>query len=234
MRKKTKDNKAFQDALYGMSTVLRSWSIKLQKCANQIHKAKKGKNSQQQIEIFLSEIDFQTAAFSVCEKLRNFLKPDNPDDVYITVYQKYEDSGKKLCRMIAYSSDHEPTSKDDIYEIPLFSPDLFGNIEYHTYLFSSGKKDICVLQNPDDIRAAFSYHTKSEEREKNIKQYIGIPIAPSRQGVVFLLQVDTVIDNYFGDSVEATLEFAKNTIYPYAQFLHMIYEESRTIIQFLD
>lgn len=234
MRRKTLDNKAFQDALHGMSEVLRSWAIKLQKCANKIRYAKNGKYSKNQIELILSEIDLQTAAFSVCEKLRRFLTAKtDPDDVYITVYKKYEEAGETRCRMLAYSGEHEPTSKDDFYIVPPFDQNLYGKIEYHSYLFSSNKKEISVLFDHTAVEKAFKPHINSEEREKKIQQFIAIPIAPAKKGVVFLLQVDTIHKAFFGDSKESVEEFAKNTIYPYAQYLHMVYEESRTIMQLL-
>ena len=69
------------------------------------------------------------------------------------------------------------------------------------------------------------------QEEENIQQYICIPITPSNMDVTFLLQLDTCVKDYFGDSIESVNEYIIENIYPFAQFLYMIYEEARTIEQ---
>lgn len=136
--------------------------------------------------------------------------------------------------MIAYSEKHEPTSFDKKYKIPdhaEFSEDLFGKIEYHSYLFASGRKDISVLVNRNEVKKAFILHDYCGDREDKIAQYICIPISPVGLGVTFLLQIDTVTPGKFGSDEHSMMEFVNNVIYPFAQFLHMIYEEGRTIEQ---
>lgn len=81
------------------------------------------------------------------------------------------------------------------------------------------------------VKDAFCVHEACAERENGIHQYICIPISPAGLGVTFLLQVDTNEQGLFGSSKTAVNDFGKNTIYPYAQLLHMIYEQSRVIEQ---
>jgi hypothetical protein len=205
----------------------------MQKCARELNGINV-RSEKKFVERSLNKADFQTAACTVCEKLRDFLTEGiDRDAVYITVYQRYDEKGCDLCRMIAYSSTHEPTSYENRYPIPAFSKDNLKKIEYHTYIFSEGRKDIIILPDYQAVQDAFIIHPGCEIRERQITQYICVPISPAKQGVTFLLQVDTNVPGLFGKDYGSIEEFAKNTIYPFAQFLHMIYEEARTTKQLI-
>lgn len=230
---KIKDTIFFQNALYGISTVLRAWAISLQKSAKELQNTdlQTEKNA---VKNSLSKIDFQTAAFTVCEYLNNYLTRNlGPDDIYVTVYQKYQTDNGFSCKMIAHSGNHEPTSYGIEYPIPLFEEHSLGSIEFHTYIFASEKKDIQVFADHKSIIEKFKIHEGCEARENNIEQYIGIPISPAKLGVTFLLQVDTPVPKLFGKTTSDVEEFARNMIYPFSQFLHMIYEQGRTINQLI-
>ncbi|OUN10858.1 hypothetical protein [Flavonifractor sp. An91] len=232
IRQKIKDTKVFQGTLYGLSATLRSMAITLQKCAKNL---KKAKTSEKATQIVLnSEIDFQAAAFAVCEKLHDTLsRKEEKDDVYVTVFQKKEENNSAYCRMIAYSAKHEVSSYDTKYSIPPKEKAQLGKIEYHTYVFAKGIKEVTSFHTKELVQKAFRVHESRENREKEIQQYICIPISPAGLGVTFLLQVDSNEQGFFGSSKSAVDDFAKNTIYPYAQLLHMIYEQSRVIEQLI-
>lgn len=230
IRQKIRDTKVFQSTLYGLSATLRSMAIPLQKCAKKLKKAETSEKAMQIVAN--SEIDFQTAAFTVCEKLHDTLsRKDEKDDVYVTVFQKKEENDSAYCRMIAYSAKHEVSSYDMKYPIPPRDEALFGKIEYHTYVFAKGIKEVTSFHTQELVQEAFCVHETCEDREKEIQQYICIPISPAGLGVTFLLQVDSNEQGFFGSSKSAVDDFAKNTIYPYSQLLHMIYEQSRVIEQ---
>ena len=74
-------------------------------------------------------------------------------------------------------------------------------------------------------------HKDNKEREEKIQQYICFPISIAKSGVLFLLQVDTCVKGLFGCDNDSVKEFVANYVYPYGQFLHMVYEEQRTIEQ---
>ena len=133
--------------------------------------------------------------------------------------------------MIAHSAKHEVTSYDKKYPILPDHKDQFGEVEYHTYVFAKGIKEVTSFHTKELVQEAFCVHESCEEREKSIQQYICIPISSAGLGVTFLLQVDTNEQNLFGTNKTAVDDFAKNTIYPYAQLLHMIYEQARVIEQ---
>lgn len=231
-KQKLQDNTHFQNALRGMGSVLRAWAITLQKAATQFKKIN-FETERKAVDCTISTMDFQTAAFFVCEKLQELLTwSQNLRDIYVTVYQRVKDEhGMDCCKMIAYSQDHEPTGYGRKYKVPSAEEANFGSIELHSYIFASGKTDTIVLPDKEAVQSAFELHSGCETREQNICQYIGIPIVPAGLGVTFLLQVDTSIPSFFGDSEEGMKEFSNNVINPFAQFLHMIYEQGRTVEQ---
>lgn len=230
-KEKMNEARLLKQALIGMDIVLRTWGIKMQKCAQKL-KDLSLQADRETIKRILTETDFQAAAFLVCEKLCDSLsKYCENDDVYVTLYQKFKERDELECKMIAYSGDHEPSTYDVVYSIPKNSENLMGKIEYHTYVFAANNKDISTFCNSGEVEAAFVLHEKSKDREEEIQQYICAPIAPAKQGVTFLLQIDTRVPDLFGKDKESVDRFAKIAIYPFAQFLHMMYEQSRTIGQ---
>lgn len=230
-KEKMNETRLLKQALLGIDVVLRTWGVKMQKCAKKM-KTLSLPTDRVAIEKILTETDFQAAAFTVCEKLcDNLSKYCDNDNVYITVYQKFEEQGELKCKMVAFSGNHEPSTYSDRYTIPKYSEDLFGVIEYHTFVFAANKTDISTFCNPMEVETAFVLHEKSRKREEKIQQYICVPIAPAKLGVTFLLQIDTDVPNLFGRDKETVEKFAKIAIYPFAQFLHMMYEQSRTIGQ---
>ena len=231
LHEKVIEARHLKQSLYGIDIALRHWAILLQKCAKKLNSLSYQSNPQA-INTVLSDIDFQTAAFTVCQDLCDHLsKYYERDDIYITVFQKLRSNGIEQCKMIAYSGNRIPSSYGQTYPIPPFSEELLGKIEYHTYLFSKNKSDISVLPDRTSIVNAFRSHPQSAEREGNIQQYICAPICIAKQGVIFLLQIDTCIENLFGKDETSVNAFAKNAIYPFAQYLHMIYEQGRIIEQ---
>lgn len=232
IRRKNIHTKTFQLALYGLGTILRTLSIEWQKCAKKLSRQCTPGQAKQIVQD--SNIDFQTAAFAVCEKLRDTLsKTVEKDDIYVTVFQKERKRGKNICKMIAHSAKHEVTSYEKQYLIPPKDSEetQFGKIEYHTYVFAKGIKEVTTFHNQKLVEEAFCVHEGCEDRERTIQQYVCIPISPAGLGVTFLLQVDTNVADMFGPNKTAVDDFAKNTIYPYAQILHMIYDQLRTVQQ---
>lgn len=231
-QKRLIENRTLKQSLFAVNGTLRGWSIQLNKCAESIFNSK-SKSIREKHRI-ADGIDFQKAAFTVCDNLCNCLtKYYENDNIYITVFQRQKTLQSDSCLMIAYSGGVIPSSFHDIYEIPLDVSDLLGKIEYHSYLFGDNKTDIAVLPDQKSVSEHFVPHPKRAEREKGIQQYIAVPIAPAGLDVTFILQVDTNIPGLFGKNYEDVLIMAKTAIYPFAQFLHMIYEESRLIEQFI-
>lgn len=230
VRQKNRDTKTFQHTLFGLGASLRAEAITFQKCAKKLKNVKNAEKAKQLVAD--GATDFQAAAFIVCEKLCDTLsRKGEKDVVYVTVFQKEQKDDELFCRMIAYSADHEVSSYEKKYPIPRKEEAKLGKIEYHTYVFAHSIKEVSSFHTQELVQKAFCFHEECEQREKAIHQYVCIPISPAGQGVTFLLQVDCSEPGRFGTNKTALDDFAKNTIYPYAQLLHMIYEQYRVIEQ---
>ena len=228
-RERVSEANSFKRALLGIDVVLRHWAVKMQKCAKTLNNHKND-NNDKIFETDLAAVAFQEAAFVVCQDLHKELtKYCEDEDVYVTVYQKMLDGNDSVCKMIAFSETHEPSTYHNKYPIPIYSQAQYGEIEYHTYLFAINRTDISVLTNPEEVKEAFKIHTMAAERELQIQQYISVPGTPAGQRVSFLLQIDTKIPSFFGEDRESVEKYAKTVVYPYAQFLHMAYEQERTL-----
>ena len=134
---------------------------------------------------------------------------------------------KNINKMIACSGFHGSPSWGEEYEIPqCFNKSLKKEIPYHSYIFASGDNSIRVLSNKKEVEEYFVPHKKSESRELDIQQYIGIPISVPDFGIMLLLQIDTDIPKLFGKDRQEMKEFAASAIFPFSQFLYMAYEQS--------
>ena len=212
-----------------MNNLLRYYAVEYQKVAK---KNIKEKNTYLKNNNLLSVTSFQQASFAVCEHLRSFLSTKTGhDDIYITIFQQEIINNKSVCRMIAYSCPYEPSHYGKIYDVGKYSENDLTKVEFFRYLFSIQKKEPTCLATNEQIVSNFKKHeTRSkniEYREDYLQQYIGVPITIAKQGVVFLLQVDTVTKDLFGTNEKELKEFANSAIYPFAQFLHMMYEQQR-------
>ena len=219
---KRKDTAIFQKALANLSSICAAYSRDIVKVASKFQGTRP--KSKEDMLNDLRFADFQTAAFYVCNKLAETLRKDvSPGEIYVTVFQRDSTS----CKMIAYSDDNEPTSFNEIYHIP--SPtETEGEKEYfHSVIFAKNQKHPAYLENRDEIIKNFLNHKGCEERETRIVQYIGVPIVADTNGVIFLLQLDTAVTGFFGDTKAEMEELYNNTIKPFALWLHMIYEEAR-------
>ena len=221
--------KKYKQATSAMNNLLRYYAVEYQQIAK---KNTNERNTNSKINNLLSVTNFQKASFAVCEHLRSFLSTKTGhDDIYITIYQQEIIDNKPICRMIAYSCPYEPSNYGKMYEIGEYTENDLTTVEFFRYLFSMQKKELTCLATNEQIVSNFK---KNETRSKNteyrediLQQYIGVPITIAKQGVVFLLQVDTVTKDLFGTNEKELKEFASSAIYPFAQFLHMMYEQQR-------
>lgn len=222
VRGKVKDVKAFQHALYGMGTSLRSWALSLERATRLL---KKGNISAKNFNLENLNINFETAASLVCETLCSSLsRKDERDDVYVTLYKRID---VDKCQMIAHSLNYEPPLFD--YENAIPKPcnsAAPSETAVHSYVLYFGNKGITALHNHDSIMKEFERNGNCAKVRKDIQQYVCIPIVHQTSDIMFLLQVETNIPNFFGDNEKAVKDFAKNIIYHYAQLLHMMYEQS--------
>lgn len=222
---KAKDVQAFQHALYGMGTSLRSWALSMERATKLL---KKGSISAKKCNLENLNIDFEAAACLVCETLcSNLSRNGEKDDVFVTLYERIDNDE---CKIIAHSLNYEQNTHDYENTIPKPCDSVAsGEIAGHPYVFYPGKKEIIALHNHDLVMESFGTNGNYGKFGRDIQQYICIPIVIQMSDIMFLLQVDTNVPNFFGNNKKAVKDFAKNIIYHYAQLLRMMYEQSCVI-----
>ena len=178
---------------------------------------------------------FQDMAMQVCQEIYRVLHEQlGLNDHSVTVFQRFERTPKNsVCKMVAYSvqNGYEPPSYSQEYSIP---KDLRENgrprkIEFHTRIFVENSPEPRVLINKEEVAANFKYHKNCEVRERAIEQYIAIPVKVCNRGVVFILQIDSNVQNAFGTNKEEVITFTKQYIHQYASLLALYYEMDRMI-----
>ncbi len=233
LREQLVESRNLTQALQGINVELRQWAMVLQELAKKIRQLPK-KNRRQFLEQILNDFNVQKAAIDVCQNLHQHLtKYCKNENIYITIFQKQVVNNETTCRMIAHSENYTPNSYDTVYPIPSKSEAIMGQVEYHSYIFAKNITTINILSNQTRVQSIFKMHEDSIEREQNIQQYIGVPISITKQGVTLLLQIDTNQQGLFGENEIAVRNFANLAIYPYAQFLHLVYEEYRVISELI-
>lgn len=172
----------------------------------------------------------KNTALETCKAIYGMIKSmdDKHDNLspYVTVYaklpRKRDGEGGFVCKMIAYENigHEEPTSYACQYEIN-------DDSCYHSQIFNSQDSSIRILNGKEEISQFFSFHKGASNREREIEQYIGIPINANEVGISMLLQIDINIPNFFGDSKATIEEFARHIFMPYCHVLSVAYENER-------
>lgn len=171
--------------------------------------------------------DFQTFSFCICESIYKILVEEFGKDILceITLMKRENDKIK----MIAYANENSkiPSSYKTIFE--LNSRDVC-----FIRIFNDLNGEIFCLPNKEAVEKEFKKFEGSYEREKNICQYIGIPVKTDRNLIEFLLQIDVSKPNLLGKNEKQVKTFAKNVFYPYAMLLYKTYERDLIFNQYYD
>lgn len=174
---------------------------------------------------------FQNSAFAICREIYGILSKEIDSCVpYVTIFQRFLDDGKDICKMVAYwnGENVEPITYQNPYAIP---PNIYTDkkVEYHTEIFASNDIKLRILIDKEKVREEFVPHIQNKEREERINQYIGIPIALNNDSIYILLQVDFEKEYALGRTEYEVEKYVAMILYPYVRRLHMLYEIDRTI-----
>ena len=171
--------------------------------------------------------DFQSFSFSICNSIHKMLCQELGKDISceVTLMKKENDKIK----MIAYANenDHMPSTYRNAYS-------LEDSEICFIRLFNDLNAEICCLPDKKAIEDKFKFLDGSAKREKQICQFIGIPVKTNRNQIEFLLQIDVAKPKVFGKTKEQMQIFAKNVLYPYAMLLHKSYERDLVFNQYYD
>ena len=174
------------------------------------------------------QCSIQTSGFAICRAVLSlFADESEKSPVYVTLYQKTSSNGKEFCQMIAYanSKHEEPVT----YKTPYLLNEDERFMYYHNKIFIDGNTAIHVLPNKEQVQRFFRIHPKMAEREKKICQYVGIPIKGLAEDTSLLLQLDTDVPDFWGESETEILERIENLLHPLFQLLALAYEQDRLV-----
>lgn len=95
---------------------------------------------------------------------------------------------------------------------------------FHQKIFERNHWDqIVALPTQQDVQDNFKFHPRSVAREKNIQQYVAVPMCCSNVGIKSLIQVDSDVEGQFGSSEREVIDFAEIFIVPFRNMLYDIY-----------
>lgn len=171
--------------------------------------------------------DFQSFSFSICESIHKMLCQDFGKDISCEVTLMKKENTK--IKMIAYANEnnHMPSTYRKVYNLK--------NSEIcFIRLFNDLNAEIICYPDKKAVEQNFKFLDGSAKREKQICQFIGIPVKTNRNQIEFLLQIDVAKPKVFGKTKEQMQIFAKNVLYPYAMLLHKSYERDLVFNQYYD
>lgn len=178
--------------------------------------------------------DFQSLSFLICNELYNFfIKNFDCGECEITIFQRFlNKNNEEYVKMIAYknSQDTAPSSYNTIFKLTTSDnhPPLFIN------LFKDLNAETRILHSKQSITDEFVYLDGSENREKKICQYIGIPIKTNRNKVEIVLQIDVSKSKALGKTYNDLKQFSDQTLRPFCNLLHCSYERDLILNKFYD
>lgn len=188
------------------------------------------KNKPFQIDNFNTIADFQTFSFNICAdiyyQIKNVL---SCDECQITIFQRFQDENNKhFVQMIAYANKN--TTAPSSYSNIFFLNEKRKKKKYKTVferIFESQEDEPIILYNKEMVANEFVYLNGSETREKEICQYIGIPIRTNRHMNELLLQIDVSKEKVLGKNKKQLLEITNSIFIPYTKLLLTCYERDK-------
>lgn len=179
--------------------------------------------------------DFQEMSFLVCRSIYDIIERElECYECEVTVYQKFLKSNNKKCdniKMIAYATKGSmiPSTYDKIYTINKNAPNTV-----FMKLFKNNQSDAIICHNQKSVKEKFVWLSESEEREKKIHQYIGIPIKSNSNNVVCILQIDVAQKKLLGRNYKEVKYFADDILKPFSSILYNAYERDNVFNTFYD
>lgn len=172
-------------------------------------------------------VDFQTVSFCICQSIYKILVEEFGKDILceVTLMKREND----IIKMVAYANENNKIPSSYKTTFKLDASDIC-----FIRIFNDLNGEIFCLPNKEAIEKEFKKFDGSYEREKNICQYIGIPVKTDRNQIEFLLQIDVSKPNILGKNEKQVKSFAKNVFYPYAMLLYKSYERDLIFNQYYD
>lgn len=179
--------------------------------------------------------DFQEMSFLVCRSIYDIIERElECYECEVTVYQKFLKGNNKKSdniKMIAYATKESiiPSTYDKSYTINKNAPNTV-----FMKLFKNNQSDAIICHNQKSVKEKFIWLSESEEREKKIHQYIGIPIKSNSNNVVCILQIDVAQKKLLGKNYKEVKYFADSILKPFSSILYNAYERDNVFNTFYD
>jgi hypothetical protein len=170
-------------------------------------------------------LSYQEIGFMVCQAVFYTLREALGKDAFtVTLFVRCRSKTKRVyIKMIAFANKDTtvPIGFDNEYfldEYPICKGKKNANDFYHKEIFRKGENTIYTLCNKNEIENHFRVNNKSGSGELKTRQYIGIPVFCSGEGIVSLLQIDTDKDGLLGKS-NSELQELGDYLLPLTNFL---------------
>lgn len=162
-----------------------------------------------------STLSYQDIASLVCHNIYDAIKNSTEKDTHqVSLMHRFKEkkTGREYIKMISYGNSNQ------------ISPSIFDKhfyldsdlSYYHVKIFNDKQNDIHILKNASEIKKEFVYGKKCND--KNIEQYIAIPIFCENEGLVSLLQIEISEKHLLGRTTEEVREFVK----PFMAYVHIL------------
>ncbi|MDO4305090.1 MAG: hypothetical protein Q4D94_14380, partial [Bacillota bacterium] len=133
---------------------------------------------------------------------------------------------------IAYKNtrDNEPSSYNK--EFKIISDENHSPVFIN--LFKDLNAEVKILHTPKSIAEEFIYLDGSENREKKLCQYIGVPVKTNRNKIEIILQIDVSKKKALGKSYNDLKQFSDQILIPFCNLLYFSYERDFILNKFYD
>lgn len=178
--------------------------------------------------------DFQNLSFLICNELYNFIeKHFDCGACEITIFQRFlNKNSEEYVKMIAYKNTQDTAPSSYINEFKLNTSDNHKPV--FISLFNDLNAETIILHNQESVVKEFVYLDGSENREKKICQYIGIPIKTNRNKIEIILQIDVSKEKSLGRTYNDLKQFSDQILRPFCNLLHCSYERDLILNKFYD
>ena len=178
--------------------------------------------------------DFQSLSFLICGELYNFIiNHFDCGECEITIFQRFLNKNKEdYVKMIAYKNSQDTAPSSYNKEFKLNTSDNHSPVFIN--LFRDLNAEAKILHNQKSIAEEFVYLPGSENREKKLCQYIGVPIKTNRNKIEFILQIDVSNKKALGKSYNSLKQFSDQILRPFCNLLYCSYERDLILNKFYD
>lgn len=162
---------------------------------------------------------FEYACDLVATALYTRLSKIVDSEIRISIIQQFALDGKKKCTMVSRKSKSRQNCHKSEKLVKFEKKDMCKEY-YYVKILVDNKEDMIIF-NQEQLEKRFFY--KHPERKSELKQYLCIPDKIDTNDIIFLLQLDALVEDAFGKDKDEIQKFYYSYIVPYVSFLRHAY-----------